>query len=150
MLKAELIAPCGMNCNVCSNYLALVNDTKSKGVKLPYCIGCRLQDKKCSFVKRKCKKILNHKVEFCYECSDFPCELFKKLVFKKYETLYRMNMIENLQYIREYGLAKFLEAEKKKWECPNCGKTICCHNGICYSCDLEKMKTKKKRYRWEE
>ena len=149
-MKVQLIAPCGMNCNVCSNYLALENDTKSKGVKLPYCEGCRLRDKKCSFVKKKCKKVLNHKVEFCYECNEFPCELFKKAVFKKYETLYRMNMVENLQYIRDYGLAKFLEAEKKKWECPNCGKTICCHNGICYNCNLEKMKTNKKRYRWED
>ncbi len=25
-MKSELIAPCGMNCIVCSNYLALVND----------------------------------------------------------------------------------------------------------------------------
>ena len=145
-----MIAPCGMNCNVCSNYLALDNDAKSKGVKLPYCEGCRLRDKKCSFVKKKCKKVLNHKVEFCYECNEFPCELFKKAVFKKYETLYRMNMVENLQYMKEHGLKKFLEAEKKKWECLNCGKTICCHNGICYSCDLQKMKTKKKRYRWED
>jgi hypothetical protein len=47
-------------------------------------------------------------------------------------------------------MAQFLEAEKKKWECTKCGKTICCHNGICYNCDLEKMKKKKKRYRWEE
>lgn len=29
-LKAELIAPCGMTCNVYSNYLALINDTKAK------------------------------------------------------------------------------------------------------------------------
>jgi hypothetical protein len=64
-VRKELIAPCGMNCNVCSTYLALENDTKAKGVKLPYCIGCRLRDKKCSFVKKKCKKLLNHKVEFC-------------------------------------------------------------------------------------
>ena len=150
IMKEELIAPCGMNCNVCSNYLALENDTKAKGIKLPYCNGCRQRNKKCSFIKKKCKKVLDNKVDFCYECNEFPCELFKKPVFKKYETLYRMNMVENLRYMKEYGLAKFLEAEKKKWECPNCGQVICCHNGICYSCDLEKMKTKKKPYRWED
>lgn len=148
-LRKELIAPCGMNCNVCSNYLALENDTKAKGVKLPYCIGCHLRDKQCSFVKKKCKKLLNHKVEFCYECNEFPCELITKLG-KSYEKLYRMNMVENLLHIKEHGLVKFLEAEKEKWKCPKCGKVICCHNGVCYSCDLEKMKTKKKRYRWEE
>jgi hypothetical protein len=61
-----------------------------------------------------------------------------------------MNMVDNLRYIKEHGLAKFLTAEKKKWECPRCGGVICCHNGLCYSCDLEKMKIKKKRYRWED
>ena len=148
-MKTELIAPCGMNCNVCSNYLALINDTKAKGVKLPYCIGCRQRDKKCSFVKKKCKKLLKHKIEFCYECEEFPCELIIKLG-KSYEERYHMNMVDNLKYIKEHGMDEFLKAEKKKWKCSKCGKTICCHNGICYSCDLEKMKTKKKRYRWEE
>lgn len=148
-MKTELIAPCGMNCNLCSNYLALVNDTKAKGVKLPYCKGCRPRNKKCSFVKKKCKKLLENKINFCYECNEFPCKLIIKLA-KGYETHYKMNMIENLQYIKEYGLEKFLDAEKKKWKCPNCDKTICCHNGICYNCNLEKMKTKKKCYRWEE
>ena len=148
-MKKELIAPCGMNCNVCSNYLALINDTKAKGVKLPYCIGCRQRDKKCSFVKKKCKKLLKNKIEFCYECDEFPCELIIKLG-KGYEERYHMNMVDNLKYIKEHGMDEFLKAEKKKWECSKCGETICCHNGICYSCDLEKMKTKKKRYRWEE
>ncbi|MBT8171564.1 DUF3795 domain-containing protein, partial [Candidatus Bathyarchaeota archaeon] len=147
--KSELIAPCGMNCNVCSNYLAMENDTKSKGVKLPYCIGCRPREKKCSFVRKKCKKVLNHEVEFCYECNDFPCQLIKKLAIG-YEKFYHMNMIDNLNYVKENGLAAFLDFEKKKWMCSKCGKTICCHNGICYSCDLEKMKIKKKRYRWDD
>ena len=37
-LKKELVAPCGMNCAVCSGYLALKHDVKSKGVKMPYCL----------------------------------------------------------------------------------------------------------------
>ena len=147
-MKPELIAPCGMNCNVCSNYLALKNDTKNRGVKLPYCIGCRPRNKKCSFVKKKCSRLLNDEINFCYECEEFPCELLAKLS-KGYEK-YRISMIENLQYIKEHGLEKFLESERKKWECSKCGKTICCHNGLCYSCELEKMKTKKKRYQWED
>lgn len=146
---AELIAPCGMNCNVCSNYLALVNDTKSKGVKLPYCIGCRQRDKKCSFVKKKCNKLLKSEINFCYECNKFPCELIIKLG-RGYEKHYHMNMVDNLNKIKEFGMEQFLKTEEKKWKCSNCGETICCHNGICCSCNLDKMKTKKKKYRWEE
>ena len=54
-------------------------------------------------------------------------------------------MVDNLKYIKKKGMKKFLESEEKKWKCVNCGETICCHNGICYSCNLDKMKTKKKR-----
>ena len=34
-LIPDLIAPCGMNCAICSGYLAYKNDVKNKGVRLP-------------------------------------------------------------------------------------------------------------------
>ena len=61
-----------------------------------------------------------------------------------------MSMIENLNDIKDYGIKKFLEQQEKKWKCPECGGVVCCHNGICYSCGLEKLKSKKKKYSWEE
>jgi hypothetical protein len=27
---------------------------------------------------------------------------------------------------------------------------ICCHNGICFNCSLEKLRNKKQKYRWDE
>jgi hypothetical protein len=148
-MKEELIAPCGMDCNVCSGYLALKYDVKEKGLKIPYCKGCRPRDKRCAFLKKRCELLLNKKVEFCYECEEFPCENLKHLD-KCYRTLFRMSLIDNLKFIKEYGLAEFLERQKKKWQCPDCGDVICCHNGICFSCGLEKLKNKKKIYRWED
>ena len=61
-----------------------------------------------------------------------------------------MSMIENLEYIKKQGIEPFLEKETEKWKCPECGAVICCHNGICFSCGLEKLKNKKNIYRWEE
>lgn len=148
-MRAELIAPCGMDCNVCSGYLALKYDVKEKGVRIPYCKGCRPRDKKCAFLKKRCDLLLNKKVEFCYECEEFPCENLKH-IDKRYRTLFRMSLVDNLKFIKEYGLAEFLERQKKKWQCPDCGEVICCHNGICFSCGLEKLKNKKKIYRWED
>lgn len=144
-MRAELIAPCGMNCNVCSNYLALENDVRTKGVRMPYCKGCRPRDKKCAFLKKRCELLLNHKVEFCYECKEFPCKTLKHHD-NRCQTFFRMSLIDNLNFIKEHGLAEFLESEKKKWRCPDCGGVICCHNGLCFSCDLEKLKNKKKIY----
>jgi len=51
-LSPDLIAPCGMNCALCASYLALVNDLKSKGIKISYCTGCRARNKKCAFMKK--------------------------------------------------------------------------------------------------
>jgi len=147
--KPELIAPCGMNCAVCSGYLALKNDVKSKGIRMPYCKGCRPRDKKCAFLKKRCDLLLSNKVEFCYECKDFPCERLIH-VDKRYQTFFRMSMVGNLESIKRNGMSKFLEAQEEKWRCPKCGEEICCHNGICFNCSLDKLQNKKRLYRWDD
>jgi len=148
-MKEELIAPCGMNCTICSGYLAYRHDVKSKEIKMPYCIGCRPRDKQCAFLKKRCELLMSNKVRYCYECSNFPCEWLKHLD-NRYRTCFRMSMIENLEYIRDNGINKFLEREQEKWRCPECGGVICCHNGICFNCGLDKLRQKKQRYLWEE
>ncbi|OGO33186.1 MAG: hypothetical protein A2Z29_08700 [Chloroflexi bacterium RBG_16_56_11] len=148
-METELVAPCGMNCAICSSYLAMKNDLKRKGFGRTYCAGCRPRGKNCSFMKKSCALLGNGLVQFCYECAVFPCDRLKRLD-KRYRTFYHMSMIENLEYIKEYGLERFLKEDEAKWRCPDCGGTICCHNGVCFSCGLEKLRNKKKRYRWED
>ena len=143
----ELIAPCGMNCALCASYLALKNDLRSKGVRMPYCKGCRPRDKKCAFLKKRCDLLLNNKVEFCYECKDFPCEELKH-IDKRYQMFFRMSPISNLEFIKKNGLSKFSETQEEKWRCPTCGEAICCHNGLCFNCDLDELRGRKKLYRW--
>lgn len=58
-------------------------------------------------------------------------------------------MIENLRTIEADGMEKFLEKEENKWRCPVCGGTICCHNGLCLDCDMDKLLGNRK-YRWNE
>ena len=147
-MKAELVAPCGMNCALCASYLAMKNDLKNKGFGKSYCAGCLPRGKNCSFMKKQCDLLGKGLVRFCYECDDFPCQRLKALD-KRYRTFYHMSMIENLEFIKEQGMEKFLEREERKWRCPQCGGVICCHNGICFTCDLDKLR-KNKRYRWEE
>lgn len=148
-MEEILIAPCGMNCGICSGYLAMKNDVKSKGLRMPYCTSCRPRDKQCAFLKKRCQKLLDGSVKYCYECEDFPCRNLK-VIDKRYKERYRMSMVENLEYIKENGMEKYLEKDAKKWRCPDCGGVICCHNGICFSCGLEKLKAKKQIYRWED
>ncbi len=148
-MEEILIAPCGMNCGICSNYLAMKYDVKSQGLRMPYCTGCRPRGKNCAFLKKKCDLLGNGRVQYCYECADFPCKHMVPLN-KRYSERYHMSMIENLNCIKENGIKKFLEKEEEKWKCPECGGVISCHNGICFSCGVEKLKSKKQRYRWED
>ena len=148
-MNEELIAPCGMNCAICSGYLAYMYDLKSKGVRMPYCIGCRPRDKQCAFLKKRCTLLMEGKVRYCYECEEFPCTKLQRLD-KRYSSNYRMSMVENLEYIRKNGIEGFLSREEEKWKCPDCGAVICCHNGICFNCGLDELKSKKNLYRWED
>lgn len=148
-MNEELIAPCGMNCGICSGYLAYKHDVKSKGIRMPYCLGCRPRDKKCAFLKKRCNLLLSGEVQYCYECSNYPCESLNH-IDKRYRSLYRMSMIENLEFIKKNGINQFLEKEKERWKCPNCGGVISCHNGICFDCGLDILKNKRNIYRWDD
>ena len=146
---SELVAPCGMNCALCAAYLAKKNDVRSQGVKMPICAGCRPRGKQCAYLKKWCPNLRNQKVTFCFECADFPCKR-PKTIDKRYRTRYQTSFIENLSFIKVNGMEKFLEVQKEKWKCPKCGGTVCLHNGICFNCELEKLKAKKRKFRREE
>lgn len=144
-----LIAPCGMNCNVCSGYLARAYDINSKGVRMSCCTGCRPRNKKCAFLKKKCARLSNQKILFCSECPEYPCENLTH-IDTRYRTLFRMSLLENLMEIKNKGMEIFLRRQEQIWRCPRCGGTICCHNGLCFHCDIEALQKKKKKYRWED
>jgi hypothetical protein len=92
-----------------------------------------LRSSQCAFLKEQCTKLAAKQIEYCFECSGFPCERLKKLD-GRYRDEYGMSMIENLRYIQTYGIKKFLKNEQEKWKCPACGGTICVHNKTCYAC----------------
>jgi len=148
-LDPALIAPCGMNCALCAGYLPDRNDLRGKGVKIISFAGCRSRNKKYGFLKKKCGILSKGELTFCHECNSFPCERLKT-IDKRYRARYRMSMIENLEFIRENGLDRFIEDQKKKWKCQRCGELISCHNGLCFKCDFENLRSRKQKYRWDE
>jgi hypothetical protein len=126
--KYSLIAPCGMNCGICMAYLR----DKNK------CSGCRgvntykpITRVRCKI--KNCEFFQKDGAKFCFECGKFPCDNLKHLD-KRYRTKYDMSMIENLEYIREYGIRKFVKKENARWTCSRCAGTICVHKGCCIDC----------------
>ena len=130
--KYSLVAPCGINCSICMAYLREKNR----------CPGCRGDDsdKPVTRVICKIKTCINFQKsnpKFCFGCKEFPCKIIEHLD-KRYRTGYNMSVIENLNFIKQSGIKKFLANEKTKWTC-SCGGTICVHKGFCICCGNRKQ-----------
>jgi hypothetical protein len=141
--KISLIAPCGMNCGICRAYLkeknkfriglkrVLVGCPGCRGTntgKPVYCVGCKIKN---------CRIFQKNGAKYCFECGDFPCRRVKHLD-KRYRTKYYMSMIDNLNFIRDYGVRKFVKNEVARWTCSKCSGTICVHDGFCIVCGEKK------------
>ena len=143
-MTEELIAPCGMNCSLCSAYQFRKLDLNTLGFRRTYCPGCIPRGKNCLHMKVSCSLLAEGKVRFCYACPDFPCKRLKSLD-RRYRTKYHMSMIENLRHIQEQGIEQFIVEQRDEWACPACGEIRCCHNGLCLHCDTKTLLARKKK-----
>ena len=131
MFKADMIAPCGLDCNICSQ--ALIADNP--------CPGCNGPDQnKPEFCAKYCGIILCGKrrengYKYCDECQDYPCEDVMEKE-NRYTTKYphSESPLENLRIIREKGMDAFLEHERQQWTCLSCGRPFSVHDIRCPHC----------------
>ncbi len=126
-MNSKSIAPCGLICDLCSGFQREKNRCdrcNGTGNKPQYCIDCKI--KTCSEKKRNDKQL-------CNKCTRFPCTLIKKLD-KRYTTRYGESNIQNLLLIDQIGKKSFIEQEKKRWVCTECGKFLCVHKERCLHC----------------
>ncbi|MFA5374728.1 MAG: DUF3795 domain-containing protein [Dehalococcoidia bacterium] len=127
-LKAQLIAPCGMNCGICMAYLRDKNRCPGcrgdDAHKMPSCLRCSIKN---------CETIAKSKSKFCFECEKHCARL--KQLDKRYRTKYNMSMIENLEFIKNNGVDAFIAQQEAKYKCPQCGGVICVHRKKCFACN---------------
>ncbi|MDO4275398.1 MAG: DUF3795 domain-containing protein [Eubacteriales bacterium] len=125
-IEDAMFAHCGMNCMVCYKHCYH---------KKP-CAGCLNSDLGKPEHCRKCKIKDCAKTggfSYCFECSSYPCRQIKALE-KSYNIRYHASLIENSSTVRELGLLEFLEKQREKYTCPNCGGIISIHDGECSEC----------------
>lgn len=118
----EMIAPCGMNCALCSGFLRekrICSGCRSSSAKPAYCASC---------IIRNCAEMVG---EFC-SCGS-PCRRLRDLD-KRYRTRYGMSMLENLALIRDEGIDAFVLRERGRWECPQCHGVLSVHRAGCVFC----------------
>lgn len=131
MFTPEMLAPCGLDCTVCS--YALKKDNP--------CVGCTgPNENKSDFCANQCrivnceKRILNF-YRFCDECPDFPCDLIRERdeIYRTQQAL-EESPIENLKCYHEKGMSAFLREQKAHWTCKECGGVVSVNDGVCSGC----------------
>lgn len=121
----DSIAPCGMNCAVCRARLREKNT----------CGGCHTitEGRQKTLVNCKLRTCTKRTGGYCFDCEEFPCARLKQLD-KRYRTKYGMSEIENLIFIRDSGIEKFVEKENKRWVTEE--GIYCVHDKNRYPLDL--------------
>jgi hypothetical protein len=73
------------------------------------------------------------KVDFCSECSEYPCALIKNLD-KRYRSSYGIHVMDSLNAIKKQGLERFVKDQETDWTCSHCGEVLCMHKSECLHC----------------
>ena len=147
-IKKDLLAPCGLYCGVCSIYIAhRENNLKFKEKLLPIyrafaksvddiaCTGCLSEGiifpvcRICS-IKNCCN---NKEIEGCHQCNEFPCKFINNFPIPVGKKV----ILRAIPFWRENGTEKFVEQEKKRYRCPNCGNPLFRGAKRCNKCKVD-------------
>ncbi len=115
VMKSLKCGPCGLFCGACGA-------TDCDG-----CLSDNIDDwvKHCKF--RKCSR--ERRLDFCCHCIEYPCKELNDFMTDKWP--HHWTMKPNLEYIRDNGVEKWIEEQKRVWSCSSCGAEICWYQKRC-------------------
>jgi len=133
--RIKELAPCGVFCGACPSY----NDT---------CLGCASESKeqkrtsKWGCKIRKCCYKIEEK-NYCIECDKFPCKKIKTKLLDSHKGdvrfKYRHEIPEIFIKMRDMKIEDYLEYQKKRWTCPQCGGIINFYKYQCSKCGQKNL-----------
>lgn len=120
--ERTLIAPCGVYCGLCRRYQARTDKTLRKQIaeqrgvpveELYVCAGCQpMRGRvKISGGEPVCETYacaVNKKLEFCYECADFPCSKLAPCADRANETPHNIK-VYSLLLLQRLGIDAWLK-----------------------------------------
>jgi hypothetical protein len=127
-MNITMIAPCGVNCSVCSGHLRVKK----------HCPGCRMEGPEKPTYCRTCKMKVcadSRGAVRCAECASFPCARLKRLD-RRYRLRYGVPLVEDGRRLLAEGVEAYMQAERARWACPACGGVISMHKQACIECGL--------------
>jgi len=137
----RLAAVCGLYCGACSLYIATTENPERLGrlatqFKLSEesikCYGCRSDKRfppcdKCIMSTCAAEK----KIDFCSECSKYPCEDLKKF---HSAMPHRIELWDDLQFIKNAGYEQWLKKIPLHYACSHCQTINSAYDLKCRKC----------------
>ena len=111
--KEQVAGICGIFCGTCPHFPIFCHGCLSDK-KAPHCAGCPSGFQQCA---------REHGVARCYQCPQFPCTRLEGFLEKHCENgiSHHSRIIENLQKMREMGVASWVDEQLREARCPRCG-----------------------------
>jgi hypothetical protein len=148
----ELIGICGICCGTCPKYLAprdndieyLQRASRESGFPIEEirCDGCLSDNvfatcRDCRHGFRRCAA--EKKVTWCFQCPEFPCSRLQSFlpIHVVNGVSHHAGLIQELKYMKERGIEKWLEKQDKLGRCPHCGKMLYWYIRECPSCRFQ-------------
>jgi len=133
-------AVCGLYCGACrvvqSNEDGSVEALAKEWGKDPeqlVCHGCK-SDVLASFCAdcdfKSCAA--SRGIEYCFECGDFPCS--ELIAFRDDDAAHHSVVLRNSEKMREQGVVRWLEGQRERWLCPECGTRFWWYAKTCATC----------------
>lgn len=131
---------CGLYCGACAVLIANREgtlkessqkwDTDPEDLK---CHGCKTETnavycKTCDI--KQCAE--NKQIDFCFQCAEYPCT--RLVEFRNDEFPHHSVIFRNLEIIQKKGAKKWLEEQKLRWSCPECGTKFAWYDETCKKC----------------
>lgn len=135
-------AYCGLYCGACEVLNAQTEQDKQRVAGIwgstpgqVHCSGCKTDTLFIHCAQCKIRNCARQKgVAFCFECNDYPCGIYAegKKFIEQFPHLKATGV--NQKFIKEKGVAKWLEVQKNKWRCPQCGAQFAWYTPTCQKC----------------
>jgi hypothetical protein len=127
------LAPCGVWCGACPSYqktcLGCASEDHKQGRRSKW--GCKVRV--CCYEKEN--------VDYCMDCQKFPCTIHNQKLLGTHsgdpKFLYRHEIPENFHALKILGTKAYIEYQRKRFTCPDCGGLVYWYHYICSNCGNE-------------
>lgn len=140
--EKKLAAVCGLFCPACTVFIASTDEperlrvlSERFGVEIQEmeCHGCR-SEKRGLYCNKVCKMTAcasEKGVDFCSECSEYPCTDLKTF---QSQMPHRIELWESLDRIKEAGFESWYVEMVEQYSCPECGTINSAYDLKCRKC----------------